>query len=519
MYFPASKPPTRSGLTRALAILVLAAAALPQAQLARGQEAKQQHQPVPFIGLDQVADKGALRLLPASTITRHQIATESGPISYTATAGALMLYDQSGERVAAVFYVSYVADKAPAIKRPVTFVFNGGPGAASAYLHLGLAGPRLAEFRAGREGPPKLLDNPQTWLQFTDLVMIDPVGSGFSRPVRADGANAFWSVTRDAESLAKVVAKWIADNRRADSPKFILGESYGGFRAAKVARELRRVHGIAPSGIVMVSPLTEGAFTFGGTRFALGAAMQIPSLAAAALDRKGELTAERLAEAERFALNEYLTTLAGPRPRGEAARSFYTRVAEITGMPLDVVTRARGFIRDNYVKHLRGAEGLVVSRYDVNFTGPDPHPESLTPRGPDPLLATLSRTYSGAMAAYVRDELGYKTDLTYVLLSGEANSRWDWGGRGANRDNASVDEDLRALFTLDPAFRLLIVHGYADLVTPYAVSRYLLDHLPDFPNPTRAQLKVYRGGHMFYIDDGSRISFTNDARSFYAAEP
>jgi carboxypeptidase C (cathepsin A) len=504
--------PTMPGLTRVLAALLIAAAAT--LTIARQEYAYAQEVTQP-----QVADKGALRLLPPKSVTRHSITTDSGPLAYTATAGTLTLHDQSGERSAAVFYVAYVADKAAAIKRPVTFVFNGGPGAASAYLHLGLAGARIAEFRPGREGPPRLSDNPQTWLQFTDLVMIDPVGSGFSRPVRADGANAFWGVARDAEALSKVIAQWTADNQRADSPKFILGESYGGFRAAKVARELRREHGIATNGIIMVSPLMEGAFTFGGTRFALGAAMQIPSLAAAALERKGAFTPERLAEAERFALGEYLTTLAGPPPRGEAGRAFYARVAETTGMPLDVVTRTRGFIRDNYVKHLRGTEGLIVSRYDASFTGADPHPESATPRGPDPLLSTLSRTYSGAMNVYVREELGYKTDMTYVLLSGEANNRWDWGGRGSGRDNASIDEDLRTLFSLDPAFRLLVAHGYTDMVTPYAVSRYVLDHLPDFPNPSRAQLKVYRGGHMFYIDDTSRTSFTNDARSFYAAEP
>jgi carboxypeptidase C (cathepsin A) len=505
-------------LTRGLAAVLLAVAALaiPPADRARGQE--KQFPAVPFVELGQVADKGALRLLPPRSVTQHNVATDNGTIHYTASAGTLALHDQSGERTAAVFTVAYVADKPAGVKRPVTFVFNGGPGAASAYLHLGLAGPRLAEFRAGREGPPRLYDNPNTWLQFTDLVMIDPVGSGFSRPARADGGNAFWSVARDAEAMAKVIAQWIADNRRADSPKYVLGESYGGFRAAKVASELRREHGIAVNGIMMVSPLMEGAFTFGGTRFALGAAMQIPSLAAAALERKGAFTPERLAEAERFALGEYLTTLAGPRPRGEAARAFYARVAELTGMPLDVVTRTRGFIRDNYVKHLRGAEGLVVSRYDVTFTGPDPHPESTTPRGPDPLLSTVSRAYSGAMSAYVREELGYKTDLTYVLLSREVNDRWDWG-RGSGRDNASVDEDLRNLFSLDPAFRLLVAHGYADLVTPYSVSRYVLDHLPDFPNPSRAQLKVYRGGHMFYIDDESRRRFTSDARSFFAAEP
>ena len=176
--------PALPGLTRVLAALLVAAVVtVPQVERVRGQEAKQptEHQAVPPVDLGQVIDKGALRLLPSKSVTRHDIATDSGPISYTATAGTLALHDQSGERTAAVFYVSYAADKAATIKRPVTFVFNGGPGAASAYLHLGLAGPRLAEFRAGREGPPRLLDNPQTWLQFTDLVMIDPVGSGFSR--------------------------------------------------------------------------------------------------------------------------------------------------------------------------------------------------------------------------------------------------------------------------------------------------------------------------------------------------
>ncbi|MCC6889346.1 MAG: carboxypeptidase [Hyphomicrobiales bacterium] len=488
---------------------------------ALGQEPRAgEHAPVPFIALDRVADKGALRLLPPAAITRRSLETERGTLAYTATAGTIVLRDDSGEPSAAVFTIAYVADgeAAAAGARPVTFVFNGGPGAASAYLHLGLAGPRLAAFRPGDDGAPRLSDNPQSWLQFTDLVMIDPVGSGFSRSARADGGKAFWSVAGDAQALAKVIAQWIADNRRAGAPKFILGESYGGFRAVKVARTLRRDHGIAINGIVMVSPLMEGAFTFGGTRFALGAAMQIPSLAAVALDRKGALTPERLAAAERFAFGEYLTTLAGPPPRGDAARDFYGRLAAITGMPLAVVTRTRGFIRDTYVKHLRGAEGLIVSRYDAGFAAPDPNPESEAPRGPDPLLSMLSRTYSGAMAVYAREELGYKTDLTYVLLSNEANRHWDWG-RGAGRDGASVDDDLRTLLSLDPAFKLLVAHGYADMVTPYAVSRYVLDHLPDFPNPERVQLKVYRGGHMFYIDDESRRRFTAAARAFFQGEP
>ena len=364
----------------------------------------------------------------------------------------------------------------------------------------------------------RLHDNPYTWLAFTDLVMIDPVGSGYSRPAKSDGGSAFWGVQRDANAMAKTIALWLTNNRRGESPKYLVGESYGGFRAAKVARALRRDQGITVSGIVMVSPLLEGAFTFGGTRFALGAAMQIPSLAAAALERKGEFSTERLAEAERFALNEYLTTLAGQPPRGDAARAFYARVAEITGMPLDVVTRTRGFIRDTYVKQLRGDERKIVSRYDAAFARPDPHPESTRARGPDPLLDGVVRAYSSAFTAYAREELKFRTEITYVLLSGEANSQWDWG-QGSGRATASVDDDIRELLSLDRSFRLLIAHGYTDMVTPYAVSRYMLDHLPDLAGPARAQLKLYRGGHMFYLHAESRRDFSLEAAAFYNAEP
>jgi carboxypeptidase C (cathepsin A) len=513
--------PKISGLSRGLAALLIAASTtFALAQDDSGQQPKAEPKAVPHIDLGKVPDKGALRLLPPDSVIHRSIDTATGPVAYTATAGTLSLYDKSGDRVAGVFYTAYVADGAKPARRPVTFVFNGGPGAASAYLHLGLVGPHVADF--GRDqrdtAATALRDNPHTWLQFTDLVMIDPVGAGFSRPTKADGGNAFWGVARDAEAVAKVISLWLSHNQRSESPKFILGESYGGYRAVKVARTLRSDHGIVVSGIVMVSPLMEGGFTFNGTRFALGAAMQIPSLAAAELQRKGAFTPERLAEAERFALNEYLTTQAGAPPRGEAAKIFYGRVAELTGMPLDVVTRTRGFIRDNYVKHLRSAEGLIVSRYDATFTIPDPYPESPSPRGPDPLLDGMSRSYGALMTAYVRDELGYKTDMTYVLLSSEANGRWDWG-QHSGRDAASVDGDLRTLLTLDPSFRLLVAHGYTDMVTPYMVSRYVLDHLPDFPNPSRAQLKLYRGGHMFYIDDASRRDFTADVRAFYHAEP
>jgi carboxypeptidase C (cathepsin A) len=457
---------------------------------------------------------GVLALLPGDAVTEHSIDLPSGKLAYTATAGTFALFDQSGERSAQIFYTAFVAKSANTAPRPVTFVFNGGPGAASAFLNLGLVGPRIAQFGPdGRDASKvRLTDNPDTWLPFTDLVLIDPVGTGWSRAAKPDGARGFWSVHSDAESMAKVIALYVAKNGRASSPKFILGESYGGFRAAKVARVLQSEQGIAVSGVLMLSPTLEGAFQFGGDRFALGAALQLPSLAAAELEREGAFSKEALAEAEHFALTDYLTTLAGPPPQGEGAKRFYARLAKMTGLPVEAVTQANGFIRDAYVKNLEAGNHKIVSHYDATFASDDPYPNSPTARGPDPILDALVRAYGGAFVGYARDELGFKTDMSYNLLAGDIAGKWDWEqGHG----QPSVNDDLRVLLALTPSFRLVIAHGYSDMVTPYAVSRYVLEHLPPFEG--RATLKLYRGGHMFYLDPNSRKAFGADARAVYAA--
>jgi carboxypeptidase C (cathepsin A) len=360
------------------------------------------------------------------------------------------------------------------------------------------------------------VDNPDTWLAFTDLVLIDPVGTGWSRAAKPDGGGAFWGVHRDAESMAKVVALYVAKNSRASSPKYILGESYGGFRAAKVADVLQSDQGIVLRGMLMVSPLLEGAFTFGGDRFALGAALKLPSLAAAELERTGTFSTQALAQAEHFALTDYLSTLAGPPPQGDAAQEFYAHVARLTGLPQDVVARSRGFIRDAYVKNLRAGDHKIVSHYDATFAADDPNPESEAARGPDPFLDGFIHAYGSAFVGYARDELGFKTEMTYNLLASEISSKWDWQD-GSGRAPPGVAEDLRTLLALTPSFRLMIAHGYSDMVTPYAVSRYVLDHLPASVADERAELRLYRGGHMFYVDPQSRQAFTADARTMYAS--
>jgi carboxypeptidase C (cathepsin A) len=456
--------------------------------------------------------KGVLRLLPADAVSEHSIDTPRGKLAYTATAGTLAFYDQSGEQSASVFYTAYVVKNGQQ-NRPLTFVFNGGPGAASAFLHLGLVGPRILEFGPDHDAArASLRDNPDTWLAFTDLVLIDPVGTGWSRAAKADDGKHFWNVRADADAMAKAVSLYIAKNNRAGSPKYLFGESYGGFRAAKVARALQSDQGIAICGIVMLSPLLEGWLTFGDDTSALNAAVALPSLAAAELERNHAFTPEAIAAAEKFAMTDYLVTLAGPQPKSEAAAAFYGRVAKMTGLPLDVVTQARGFAANAYVKNLRAGERKIVSHYDASFAADDPYPEKRASRSPDPILDALSRAYGGAMASYARNELGFKTEMTYALLAGDVTNHWDWQG---SRGQASIEDDLRVLLAYGPSFRVLIAHGYSDMVTPYAASRYVIDHLPAFDPPGRLQLKLYRGGHMLYIDPDSRKAFSADAAAFY----
>jgi carboxypeptidase C (cathepsin A) len=488
------------------ALMLLAAVAIAAAQVRPIQERQAER-----AESTQPAGPGVLRLLPPDAVSRKEIKLGDRTVAYTATAGTLSLFDQNGERSAAVFYTAYVANSADTTRRPITFAFNGGPGAASAYLHLGLAGPRIIDYGPqGHDGATaKLADNPDTWLAFTDLVMIDPVGTGWSRPAKPDGGNQFHNVSGDASSIAKVIALYVAHNSRSASPKYLLGESYGGFRAAKVARALQSEQGIIISGVVMVSLMLETSFLWTRARDPFIAALSFPSLVATELERTKTFTSEAMAEAERFALTEYLTTLAGPPPQGEAAKAFYDKIARMTGVAPDAVARSRGYVSQAYVQQRR-SQGVQASNYDASFALANPFPDHYSD---DPVLEGFTRALSGVFVGYARDELGFKSDMTYVLLSRE---RWDWG---SGRERPGASEDLRAMLTVHPSFRLMVAHGRSDLVTPYGVSRYLLDQLSPAGAPERVQFKTYRGGHMFYFTEVERRAFTNDAKAFYQSGP
>jgi carboxypeptidase C (cathepsin A) len=457
---------------------------------------------------------------PAESTTHHQITLGDKQFAYTATAGSLAIKDDKGEKQADIFFVAFSLDGANAAQRPVTYAFNGGPGAASAYLDLGALGPRMLDFGVGGKPEPvveHVVDNPDSWLPFTDLVFVDPAGTGFSRAASDDAAKKLYGVGPDLDALAQVIRLHLNRTDRLTSPIYLVGESYGGFRAARLAQLLATQEGIAAAGVMLVSPVIEFRLMNGDRFDVLPWALRLPAYAAVALEAKQALSLDALKEPERFALNDYLVALAAGAPG--MSEHFYGRVAEFTGLDAATVARWGGRVPPGaYAKALRRADGQIVSRYDGTVTAPDPDPGSAYGED-DPLLQGTIAPFTHAFTAYARDELGVDTDLAYHLLSSEVGRHWQWhdGNSGQRGDIGSADALARAL-ALQPHLKVLIAHGLTDLTTPYMMSRYVVDHLPSNVTAERVTLKLYSGGHMMYLRSGSRRQLHDDAAAFYAAK-
>ncbi|WP_348934028.1 peptidase S10 [Aquabacter sp. CN5-332] len=462
--------------------------------------------------------------LPPDSVTRHELVLAGRTLRYTATAGALPVRDREGRPLAEIAYVAYVLEREPgtsATSRPVTFAFNGGPGAASAYLNLGVMGPK--RLPVGRQGdtpssPPVLVDNAETWLDFTDLVFIDPVGTGYSRFTSGgdETRNLLWSVEGDYKSLSRFVANWLRLNDRLTSPKFLVGESYGGFRAPKIASELQTGDGVGVSGIVMISPVLDFTYQRDARTSPLKWVVSLPSMAATRLEREGKLSRPALAEAEAYATGAYLSDLLkGPRDR-EAVNRMTGRVAALTGLDRDIVERRGGKVdTGTFLRELDRDKGVAGSPYDSNVAGLDPDPDAARSGAPDAVLEALTAPLTSAMLDTYANELKWRPEGRYFLLNDETNRRWNYGeGRG---DRESMSE-VRKVLALDPRLRAMVAHGFTDLVTPYFESKLLLDQLPALGDPSRVRLEVFPGGHMFYWRDGSRRDLHDAARSMIEAQ-
>jgi len=466
--------------------------------------------------------------LPARVETRHTIELPDSlaghPLDYRAVAETIGLTDQKGEATASVYTVSYLADPPAGQPRPVAFVFNGGPGAASVFLHLGALGPRILETPASGAvpGPPvHLIDNQATWLRFTDLVFVDPIGTGFShgRGKEENPDKPFWNVRSDLDSLGAVVRRWLTRHERWSAPVFLVGESYGGLRAAALARSLERDVGVSVSGLVLISPALDIAILHPDISNALAPAFALPSYAATAAALSGSESASETGQAaERFALSDYLVGLAGLKGIPAAGDPFIARVARLVGLPDDIVRRARGRVSNRVFAHeLRRAQGEILSLYDATVARPAGANPADDNAG-DPVLDPAIAAYTAAFDSYAPAALGYRTELPYRVLPHEVSRQWNWDAarRGAGGLGLALSS-LEDTLLLHPGTRLLIVNGRYDLVTPYFASRWLIDQLAVRAS-VRATigLRVYEGGHMMYMRPGSRAALAADAANIFA---
>ncbi|RJT34963.1 peptidase S10 [Mesorhizobium waimense] len=467
---------------------------------------------------------GVLSLLPAPQTTDHSITIAGRKLDYQAKAGTLSLLSGKGEATAEIFYVAYTLrspdNAAEQPQRPITFLFNGGPGAASAYLHIGALGPRVIATGANGEflpSPQKLIDNPDSWLDMSDLVFVDPVGTGYSREAPGQDTHDFWGVNQDASSIGAFIRLFLAQNGRTGSPLFLAGESYGGFRAALLARTLQEDIGISPNGIVLISPALEFMLVQPDEFEPLHWALELPSLAAVRLRAEGvsgDALREKLAEVEHYAMGDYLTALASGLEQG--GRLASQRVAEITGLPLELVQRNFARIPTGlFAREFARASGKVLSPYDGTIATADIAPESARIAGPDPVLDRSVPVLTSAFVAYARDELNFRTDVSYRLLNGEISHNWDYGT--SRQGYVGVMDDLQRARSLNPALGIVIVNGYTDLVTPYLASRYLVNQIPSLANAKPIRLDVIEGGHMMYFKPDGRRALKEAASELYQA--
>ncbi|SFK24186.1 S10 family peptidase [Methylocapsa palsarum] len=455
--------------------------------------------------------------LPAPVTTSHAINPPGRALRFKAIAGAIRLSEaQTGAPLADVAYVAFVLDGGDAAKRPVTFAINGGPGASSAWLNLGAMGPwrlPLEAAPASPSAPAALIENADTWLDFTDLVFIDPPGTGYSR-ILAKGDEArrqLYSVSGDIDALAVAIRKWITANNRLSSPKFIVGESYGGFRGPKLARRLQDGEGVGIRGLVLISPVLDFSW-FESANNPLTYVTRLPSQAAAV--RKLDATDGRsaLADVEAYAEGPYLLDLLrGERDPAALAR-MSEKVAGFTGLDPAFVRRLGGRLDSASFARERGRdEGKIASAYDARVSGFDPQPHAASSDYSDPVLDAVKTPLASAMADLTARRLNWPIEARYEILNESVAPQWEWGGHGRSRSEALTD--LKRAMAIDPQLRVLIVHGATDEVTPYFASKLLIDQVPTFGDPDRLRLRVYGGGHMVYFQDKSRAALREDAKN------
>lgn len=514
-------PKPNSLLILFLLLLLTCSAA---AQRTRGRDRAAESEP----STQGTAEKGSADKTGADklSVTDHQITVHGEVLKYKATAGTLAIKDESGKPKADMFFVAY--EKQPAAEdpstRPITFVFNGGPGAAAVWLHLGVAGPKriaLDDLGTPPSPPYHLVDNDDTWLTATDLVFIDPVGTGYSRAAAGEKPEQFFGVDEDVQSVGQFIRLYTTRYQRWLSPKFLAGESYGTTRASALSEYLLD-NGISLNGIVLISCVLNFETISFGNGNDLPYCMYLPTYTALAWyhkelspDLQADLT-KALNESEAWALNGYMAALASGSQLPQADREkAVKKLARLTGLSENYVDRANLRVDPSeFRKELLADQHKVLGRYDARLTGYDTDPLARAPDY-DPSFAPFLDAYSALFSDYVRRSLKFDSDLQYEVLSSRVHP-WNFGESGTGY--LDVLDRLRSALVQSPNLKVMFNSSLFDLATPYLGTKYTVNHL-DLGTDLRKNIEqeFYNSGHMIYHHRPDREKLSGNVAQFIKA--
>jgi carboxypeptidase C (cathepsin A) len=470
-------------------------------------------------GMPEPAVGGEVDETPS--VTHHSITVGGKTLNYTATAAQMPLRNASGETEAHIFYVAYTLDGAEPGKRPLTFAFNGGPGSASLWVHMGAMGPRSPKLLPNGSMPPppyQMVDNPYTWLDLTDLVFIDPVGTGYSRAKTADVARRMNSVQGDLQSVGEFIRMYIVRHNRELSPMFLAGESYGTFRAAGLAGYLID-RGIAFNGVALIST-TLNLETIWSRSDDLVYVLEFPTYAAdawyhkkVAPDLQRQDIKTFLKGAEAFATGEYSVALNKGDDLPAAERKAVTdKLVRYLGLEARYIDESNlRFNVQHFTRALLRDKHQTIGRLDGRLAGPSSLDTGETSEY-DPSSTLTGPPFTAVFTNYVRGELAYKTDMMYYVSGGIMP--WDYGVQNGFGDTTAL---LRNAFVKNPYMKVMVAASYYDLATPYFAVQYTFNHMGLHPEMHKNIVwNYYQAGHMMYIDSDSRAKLKHDIAEYMA---
>jgi carboxypeptidase C (cathepsin A) len=458
-----------------------------------------------------------------ASITNHTIEVNGGILKYTAIAGYMPIYDSSRRLKANMFFVAYFKDQPDQrIPRPITFAFNGGPGSSSVWLHLGCLGPkRVLLKKPGHIGPSGLVDNEYTWLDMTDLVFIDPIGTGFSYAVDPNDTKTFFEIHKDIDSVGYFIQSFLTKYRKWLSPKYLVGESYGTLRAVGLLQQLQKKYSIRIDDVILIS----SALNFETISFTkendLPYALYLPSYTAAAWYHKqlsGQLQADltkTLAEAQKWAATEYLVMLAkGDNLSRDEKTLLCDKLAAYTGLSPTFIKNHNFRIEvSRFTKKLLKKQHLQIGLIDSRATGIAPWPFSEF-IDIDPSLMAVESSFVAAFNNYVAADLNFSSSIPYEALSMKAAKSWNWGS--ASGGFVNFTETLAGAMTANKNLRVFAAMGYYDLATPFATQEYTFDHLGLDPRiRSNIHRSYYFSGHQIYTSMKSLKKFKKDITFFF----